>query len=142
VVKRASPTHELSPDAPTRASPRPRARRTALGVRAPRLLRRRASQGPLKSSPLLALCAGRTPRPTGRTDRRRTGGHHGVPPYRARRPRPWASCRLDDRGRARRSLPYLTTSPARGGPVPHCTPSIPWARAGEASIPRSSGETS
>jgi hypothetical protein len=35
---------------------------------------------PLEVLPLLARCASHTPRPTGRTDRRRTGGHHGAPP--------------------------------------------------------------
>jgi hypothetical protein len=50
------------------AAPRPRARRTALGVRAPRLPRRRASQGPLKSSPSSrCVPAVRHDRPDGRT---------------------------------------------------------------------------
>jgi hypothetical protein len=113
--------------APRRAGPRPRAP-GHLGVRAPRFLRHRALQGPLKS-PLLAQCANRTPRPTGRTDRRRTGGHRGGPPCRARRPRPWAPRCLDGRGRAQvqaraplRSLPIRSSPPCSGlRPTPSAT---------------------
>jgi hypothetical protein len=38
--------------------------------------------------------------------------------------------------------PIKRRAHVRGEPVPRCAPSSPWARAGEASIPRSSGKTS
>jgi hypothetical protein len=81
-----------------RAGPR-RVAPDRLGVRAPRLPRRRAPQGPLKSSP--------SSRGVPAVPRVRQAGRTAVepvvtvvPPCRARRPRPWALRRLDGRGRA------------------------------------------
>jgi hypothetical protein len=117
-----------APDRPRRPSPAPP----------------EASSAPraLEVLPFLALCADRTPHPTGRTDRRRTGGHRGVPPIahagRGLGPRAALMAVGAPGGRS----PYKRRAPVRGGPVPRCTPSIPWTHAGESSIPRSSGEIS
>jgi hypothetical protein len=128
-------------DTPTRLGQCRAGPRRAAPPRRPCLAPPEASSAPraLEVLPLLARYASRTPRPTGRTDRRRTGGHRGVPtPLSHAGQDLGLHAALMAVGAPRGRPPYKREPPVRGGPVPRGTPSIPWTRAGKSSNPRSS----